>query len=64
MNIKKLKAMAELWVLASATAVVALYNSGVTDPKTLLNAFAAGLLAPAAQFLNPKSTTYGFGSKK
>jgi hypothetical protein len=38
--------------------------SGVSDPKTLANAFVAGLLGPAAKFVNPKDPSYGFGSKK
>jgi len=38
--------------------------SGVTDPKTLLNAFIAGLLGPLAKALNPKDPSYGFGKKK
>jgi hypothetical protein len=29
----------------------------------LVNAFLAGLLAPAAKFLNPKDAAYGLGKK-
>jgi hypothetical protein len=38
--------------------------SGISDPKILANAFIAGLLGPAAKFVNPKDPSYGFGSKK
>ena len=51
------------WLRASIAAVAALYMSGITDPKVLVNAFAAGLLAPAAKFLNPKDAAYGLGKK-
>jgi hypothetical protein len=37
--------------------------SGISDPKVLVNAFLAGLLAPAAKFLNPKDAAYGLGKK-
>ena len=64
MDIKKLQAAGATWLRASLAAVIALYMSGVTDPKTLVNAFIAGLLGPAAKFVNPKDPSYGFGSKK
>ena len=51
------------WLRASIAAVAALYMSGITDPKILVNAFAAGLLGPAAKFLNPKDSSYGLGKK-
>jgi hypothetical protein len=38
--------------------------SGITDPKTLANAFVAGLLGPLAKALNPKDASYGLGAKK
>jgi hypothetical protein len=64
MDINVLKAAGATWLRASAAAVAALYMSGVTDPKTLLNAFIAGIIGPAAKFINPKDPSYGFGSKK
>lgn len=63
MNIIAFKAAGATWLRASLAAVAALYMSGVTDPKTLCNAFIAGLLGPAAKFVNPKDPSYGFGSK-
>ena len=60
---KELKSAGASWLRASIAAVAALYMSGITDPKVLVNAFAAGLLAPAAKFLNPKDVAYGLGKK-
>jgi hypothetical protein len=64
MNQEQLKAAAATYLRASAAAVAALYMSGVTDPKTLVNAFIAGLLGPLAKALNPKDASYGLGAKK
>jgi hypothetical protein len=64
MNQEQLKAAAATYLRASAAAVAALYMSGVTDPKTLVNAFIAGLLGPLAKAFNPKDSSYGFGAKK
>ena len=63
MDIKTLKSAGATWLRASAAAVAALYMAGITDPKTLASAFAAGLLGPAAKFVNPKDPSYGFGKK-
>jgi hypothetical protein len=59
----ELKSAGASWLRASISAVAALYMSGITDPKVLVNAFLAGLLAPAAKFLNPKDAAYGLGKK-
>jgi hypothetical protein len=59
----ELKSAGASWLRASIAAVAALYMSGITDPKVLINAFAAGLLGPAAKFLNPKDASYGLGKK-
>ena len=63
MDINTLKSAGASWLRASAAACVALYMAGITDPKTLASAFAAGLLGPAAKFLNPKDPSYGLGKK-
>jgi hypothetical protein len=60
---KELKSAGASWLRASLSAVTALYMSGISDPKVLVNAFLAGLLAPAAKFLNPKDAAYGLGKK-
>ena len=44
MDINVLKAAGATWLRASVAAVAALYMAGITDPKTLANAFVAGLL--------------------
>ena len=59
----ELKSAGASWLRASIAAVAALYMSGIQDPKVLVNAFLAGLLAPAAKFLNPKDPLYGLGKK-
>ena len=59
----ELKSAGASWLRASIAAVAALYMSGITDPKVLINAFAAGLLGPAVKFLNPKDASYGLGKK-
>jgi len=64
MDKKALEEAAATYLRAAAAAVAALYMSGITDPKTLLNAFIAGLLGPLAKALNPKDSSYGLGKKK
>jgi hypothetical protein len=63
MDINTLKSAGATWLRASVAAVAALYMAGITDPKTLANAFIAGLLGPAAKFVNPKDPSYGLGQK-
>ena len=63
MDINTLKSAGATWLRASAAAVAALYMAGITDPKTLASAYVAGLLGPAAKFVNPKDPSYGFGKK-
>ena len=63
MDIATLKSAGATWLRASVAACAALYMAGITDPKTLANAFVAGLLGPAAKFINPKDPSYGFGKK-
>lgn len=63
MDINTLKSAGASWLRASLAACAALYMSGISDPKTLANAFVAGLLGPAAKFVNPKDPSYGFGKK-
>ena len=61
---KKLKAMAATWFRAAASAAVALYLAGETDPKKLGAAALAGFLGPVLKWLDPKATEFGRGSKK
>ena len=62
-NKEKALAAVESWARASASAVLALYISGITDPKILANAFLAGLLGPLAKALQPNQKEFGVNSK-
>jgi hypothetical protein len=64
MDINLLKSIGATYLRASAASVLALYMSGITDPKVLLNAFIAGLVGPLAKALNPKDKSYGIGASK
>ena len=59
----KALSVAQSWLRASAAAVLALYISGITDPKVLLNAFLAGIAAPLIKALQPNEKDYGISSK-
>ena len=63
MNRKQLESAAKSYLRAAVAAVVALYMSGVQDPKVLANAFIAGLIGPLAKALQPSEKEYGLGSK-
>ena len=58
-NKEKALAMAQSWARASASAVLALYISGITDPKVLANAFLAGLAGPLLKALQPNEKEFG-----
>jgi hypothetical protein len=58
-NKDKAIAVAQSWLRASAAAVLALYLSGITDPKILANAFLAGLAGPALKALQPSEKQFG-----
>lgn len=63
MDINTLKAAGATYLRAAAAATLALYMAGITDPKTLLNAFVAGLVGPLAKALNPNDSSYGIKKK-
>jgi hypothetical protein len=63
MNKKQLEAAAYSYGRAALASVAALYLSGITDPKVLLNAFIAGLVGPVLKALQPNEKDYGVGSK-
>jgi len=60
---EQLKAAGLSYVRAAISCVGALYLSGITDPKTLANAFIAGLLGPLIKALQPGEKSLGIGSK-
>lgn len=53
------KAAGLSYLRAAVSCAAALYMSGITDPKTLANAFVAGLLGPLLRALNSSDTTFG-----
>lgn len=59
---KKLQSAALSYLRAAISCVGALYLSGITDPKTLANAFIAGLVGPILKALAPSEKQYGVGS--
>ncbi len=56
-------AVAQSWIRASAASALALYLSGITDPKVLANAFLAGLAGPLLKALQPNEKEFGIKSK-
>jgi hypothetical protein len=63
MNKKQLEAAAKSYARAAAASVLALYMSGITDPKILANAFIAGFVGPLLKALQPSEKQYGLGAK-
>jgi hypothetical protein len=55
----QLQAAGLSYLRAAASCAAALYMSGITDPKTLANAFIAGLLGPLLRAMNPSDSTFG-----
>jgi hypothetical protein len=53
------KAAGLSYLRAAISCAAALYMSGITDPKTLANAFVAGLLGPLMRAMNPSDPTFG-----
>jgi hypothetical protein len=55
----QLQAAGLSYLRAAVSCAAALYMSGITDPKTLANAFVAGLLGPLMRAMNPSDPTFG-----
>jgi hypothetical protein len=55
----QLQAAGLSYLRAALSCAAALYMSGITDPKTLANAFIAGLLGPLMRAMNPSDNTFG-----
>ena len=60
---EQFKQLALSWFRAAAAAVVAIYMTGETNPKTLAAAALAGVAGPVLKWLDPSSTEFGRGSK-
>ena len=56
---EQVKAAGLSYLRAAFSCAAALYMSGITDPKTLANAFVAGLLGPLMRAMNPSDPTFG-----
>ena len=63
MNKKAITADLYSYGRAAVASVLALYMSGITDPKVLANALVASLLAPILKGIDPKESQYGLGAK-
>jgi hypothetical protein len=63
MNKDKVTAVVGTYLRAAVAAVIALYLSGVTEPKALLMAGLAAIAGPVLKWLDPKETAFGRGSK-
>ena len=59
----QMKCAALSYLRAAATAVAALYMSGITDPKLLANAFVAAIIAPILKGVDPSQKDYGIKGK-
>ena len=59
----QLKAAGLSYLRAAVSCVGALYLSGITEPKVLVNAFIAALVVPLMKALQPSEKQYGIGSK-
>ena len=57
-----LKQVSLTWFRAAASAAIALYLAGQSDPKTLAAAALAGFLGPVLKWLDPSATEFGRGS--
>ena len=61
---EQFKQLALSWFRAAAAAVVAIYMTGETNPKTLAAAALAGVAGPVLKWLDPSATDFGRGSKE
>ena len=59
----QLQAAGLSYLRAAVSCAAALYMSGISDPKTLANAFIAGFIGPLLKAVDPKDATYGIKSK-
>jgi|TARA_R110000822_G_scaffold105496_1_gene233291 hypothetical protein len=60
---EQLKAAALSYIRAALSCVGALYLSGITEPKVLVNAFIAGLIGPLIKAVAPNEKQLGIGAK-
>ncbi len=56
---EQLKQVSLTWFRAAASAAIALYLAGETDPKVLGTAALAGFLGPVLKWLDPSAKEFG-----
>ena len=61
---KAAKPLLASWGRSFLSAILALYASGVTDPKALLTAGAAAVIPVILRWLNPSDPAFGVKSDK
>jgi len=59
---EQLKAAGLSYIRAALSCAGALYLSGISDPKTLANAFVAGLIGPILKAIATNEKQYGVGA--
>ena len=59
----QIKAAALSYLRAAIASAAALYISGITDPKVLVNALLAGFIAPVLRAIDPKDSAINLGKK-
>ena len=64
MNKDKVLAVAVTYARAAVPTILAMYMSGVTDPKVLAYAFVTSVIAPIWKALDPKAPEFGKSSTK
>jgi hypothetical protein len=60
---QQFKTAALSYLRASLASVAALYLSGISDPKILLNALLAGFIGPIFRAVDPKDSAINLGKK-
>jgi len=60
---QQIKTAALSYLRASLASVAALYLSGISDPKILLNALLAGFIGPILRAVDPKDSAITVGKK-
>ena len=64
MNKKALQAALASYARTAASAGIAMYMAGHTDPKSIGMAAAGAVAGPLLRALNPKDTSFGVGASK
>ena len=60
---EKSKALLASWARSFLAAAIAVYMTGVTDPKAIATAGVAAVLPVVLRWLNPKDSAFGLTGK-